>query len=213
MKKRGPPSKTAKQSNQPAVTLLDAARSIFVSEGLRGLSMRRVAQEAGCTTMAVYTQFGGKPGIVAALFDEGFEQLAQAQSLAMDEPDPKLQVIQLCRAYRETALKFPHHYALMLGRFSGDFSPSEDSAMRALATFTTLVQATTRLLEASGPVSKVRKASKTSIDEDAQRIASTLFALCHGWVSLEQAGMLPDSAEKDTHAFDLAIEAFVNSVA
>jgi AcrR family transcriptional regulator len=59
--------------------LLNAARNIFVNEGVKGLSVRRVAESAGCTTMAVYSRFKGKAEILGALFDEGFEQLASAQ--------------------------------------------------------------------------------------------------------------------------------------
>jgi AcrR family transcriptional regulator len=98
---------------------LDAARAILVCEGLPGLSVRRVADKAGCTTMAVYTQFAGKSGIVVALYDEGFERLAQAQAAVPTGLAPPDRICALCHAYRVTAHRFPHHYALMLGRVEG----------------------------------------------------------------------------------------------
>ncbi len=187
-----------------APSLLDAARAIFVSEGLPGLSVRRVAEQAGCTTMAVYTQFGGKPGIVAALYDEGFERLAEAQAAVPDHLAPNDRISALCQAYRTTAHRFPNHYALMLGRFSGEFALSEASAERASATLKTLERAAEAAL-----VPSRRTGRQHQITAEAQRMAHVLFALCHGWVSLELAGVLPDNGEEGSRRLDAAVRGWL----
>lgn len=112
-----------------------------MAEGVKGLSVRRVAQHAGCTTMAVYSRFGGKEGLLAALFDEGFERLADAQAKVDADMPPVARVLGLCRAYRATALAFPHHYALMLGAFSGEHLPPPECSERAMSTLLTLTKA------------------------------------------------------------------------
>jgi AcrR family transcriptional regulator len=175
--------------------LLDAAREAFVADGIEGLSLRRVAERAGCTTMAVYTRFGAKDGLVAALFDEGFEQLKLAQAEVAVDLDPAARVLGLCHAYRSTAHAFPHHYALMLGSASGSFEPSEESRAKSLATLNTLINA----VLACQPPGRGRQLR-------ASTLAHRLFAFCHGWVSLEQIGFLQGSAASQDKAFDDALK-------
>ena len=120
---------------------MNFARKIFVAEGGKGLSVRRVAQHASCTTMAVYSRFGGNEGLLEALFDEGFKRLADAQAKVDADLPPVARVLGHCRAYRATALAFPHHCALMLGAFSGEHLPSPGSSERAMSTLLTLTKA------------------------------------------------------------------------
>jgi AcrR family transcriptional regulator len=192
-------SKEITPTPDTSAALLDAARNIFVSEGLKGLSVRRVADAAGCTTMAVYSRFKGKEGILGALFDEGFEQL----SIAQQAVDPKLRnedrLLAFCRAYRKTAHAYPHHYALMLGNFSGEISPSPESQAKAFATLERLTDAVASLPSMQG---KNRAANV--------EIANRLFAFCHGWVSLERIGFFGD--EKNiAKQFDKAVLALLAS--
>ena len=47
-------------SAQVTSELLNAAESVLVKVGMRGLTVRAVAAEAGVAPMSVYNQFGGK---------------------------------------------------------------------------------------------------------------------------------------------------------
>lgn len=189
--------KTAAATTDAGAALLDAARDIFFEEGVRGLSVRRVAEKAGCTTMAVYSRFNGKEGILGALFDEGFEKL----SLAQRDIDPRLEneerLLAFCHAYRDTAHRYPHHYALMMGDFSGTLQPSLDSQAKALATLDSLTSAVKSMPQMT---TKNRLASA--------EIANRLFAFCHGWVSLERVRFFGAEQNADTQ-FDQAITALL----
>ena len=55
--------------------ILDAARSLLVSHGLRDFSLRQVARSVGRSATAIYLHFEGKDALVHALIDEGFESL------------------------------------------------------------------------------------------------------------------------------------------
>jgi AcrR family transcriptional regulator len=169
-----------------ATALLDATRDIFVNEGIKGLSVRRVAQQAGCTTMAVYSRFGGKDGLLGALFDEGFDRLSAAQQNVNADLPATERVLALCQAYRHTAQQFPHHYALMLGQFSGEHQPSPDSSAKAMATLQCLTEAVAACVS-PGKNRSVR----------AAEIAHRLFAYCHGWVCLERLGFFGNSSDSD----------------
>ncbi len=180
-----------------STALLDAARGIFEREGVKGISVRRVADSAGCTTMAVYSRFNGKDGILGALFDEGFDKLARAQQAVKPSLQNAARVLALCRAYRAVAHAHPHHYALMLGHFSGELTPSTASQAKALATLDCLADAVAAM---SGMRGKTRVACMT--------VAHQLFAFCHGWVSLEHMQFFATSKHSSS-AFDRAILALV----
>jgi AcrR family transcriptional regulator len=180
-----------------SAALIDAARDIFINEGVKGLSVRRVAQSAGCTTMAVYSRFKGKDGILGALFDEGFEKLANAQRAIDAKFKNEERVLAFCRAYRITALENPHHYALMLGQFSGELVPSESSQVKAMATLDYLA-------DAVAGMDAMKNQSRSVCAEMAER----LFAFCHGWVSLERMHFFGEIKTKSP-AFDRAVIALV----
>ncbi len=177
--------------------LLEAARDIFIDEGVKGLSVRRVAEKAGCTTMAVYSRFNGKEGILGALFDEGFEKLTLAQQAIDPRLENEERLLAFCRAYREIAHTYPHHYALMMGDFSGVLSPSQESQAKALASLDRLTSAV-----AAMPLMKGKK-RLASVE-----IANRLFAFCHGWVSLERMGFFGED-KKMEQQFNDAIRALM----
>ena len=58
--------------------LLDLADQRLAEEGPGALSMRRLANAAGCSTMVFYTAFGTKAGLLAALADREAERWIDA---------------------------------------------------------------------------------------------------------------------------------------
>src|SRR5688500_17526276 len=73
--------------DEVAQTLLKAASDVLAAEGATALTVRRIAAEAGVSTMNVYSRFGGKDGIVEHLFIEGFSRLRDAQDVGVtDDP-------------------------------------------------------------------------------------------------------------------------------
>ncbi|MFT7772371.1 TetR/AcrR family transcriptional regulator [Roseateles sp.] len=60
---------------QLKLELLDRAWSIYSAEGAGALSMRRLAQDAGLSTMALYSYFPSKQALLEGLWLEVFEAL------------------------------------------------------------------------------------------------------------------------------------------
>lgn len=58
--------------------ILDAARALFVREGLEGASLRAIAAEAGYTPAALYFHFESKEAIYAALLEDSLAALNAA---------------------------------------------------------------------------------------------------------------------------------------
>jgi AcrR family transcriptional regulator len=70
------------------MALLDAAERIVEAGGLEALSVRRVANEVGTTTRAVYSLFGSKDGLVVALGVRAFDLLRDSINSLPVTDDP-----------------------------------------------------------------------------------------------------------------------------
>ena len=68
----------ARRTDDTGTAILRAASDLLAAEGPGALSVRRIAAAAGCSTMGLYSRFGGKDGVVDELFAEGFEHLCAA---------------------------------------------------------------------------------------------------------------------------------------
>ena len=179
-----------------ATRLVDEAGRLLSEEGAAALSLRRLATATGTSTMAVYTLFGDKRGLLAAMYRAGFERLGAAMSSAVAGIDDPLSALaELGLAYRRAALANPHLYDLMFGRPVAAFDPDPADRETAEATFRPLVDAVQRCMD-SGVI----------VAADAERVASYLWAVSHGMVSLELAGQLADDlAARDAAYTDALI--------
>jgi AcrR family transcriptional regulator len=160
--------------------LVDEAARILIAEGPDGLSLRKLAAAAGVSTMPVYTLFGDKQGLLAAMHREGFRRLGEALAGVPRTDDPLGDVIALGLAYRRAALDSPHLYGLMFGRAAPGFSPAPEDQAAADLTYRPLVEGVERCHQAgvfagAGP----------------ERIALHLWATAHGMVSLELNNHIP----------------------
>ena len=70
------------------MALLEAGARVLAREGPAALTTRRVADEVGASTTAVYTLFGGKGGLVREIYIEGFARLAEAFAAVERGHDP-----------------------------------------------------------------------------------------------------------------------------
>lgn len=158
--------------------MIDEAGRILMSEGLAGLSLRKLAIAAGTSTMSVYTRFGSKPHLLAAMRREGFRRLGVALSSALALPDPLERMTAVGVAYRQAALASPSLYGLMFGPQPADLEVSSADQEAADATYQILVDGVRDNVSAGW------------LAGDPERIALHLWSVTHGMVSLELAGAL-----------------------
>lgn len=64
------PSLRDEQKALTRLRLIDAAESVFARSGFHGATVEEIAQEAGATTGALYSNFAGKEDLFLALFEE-----------------------------------------------------------------------------------------------------------------------------------------------
>jgi len=66
----------AERTERNRARVLEAARTVFLERGYAGATVDAIADEAGFTKGAVYSQFAGKPDLLLALLHERIEQRA-----------------------------------------------------------------------------------------------------------------------------------------
>lgn len=129
--------------------LIDIAARLISEAGPGALSTRRLAAEAGTSTMAVYTYFGGLPALVRAVVAEGFARLAEHLGSVVRTADPLSDLAALATAYRANAHANPHLYAVMFGTASlGGYRRDVEETDEARGTFEVLVDGVRRAADA-----------------------------------------------------------------
>jgi AcrR family transcriptional regulator len=118
----------ARQVARTAVSdgLLDLADARLGVEGPAALSMRRLANAAGCSTMVFYSAFGTKAGLLRALAArEAQRWIDEATTLA--DPDPRAWLDAVAAALQAAAVARPHHRALL---FDGEVGADAVAQLR-----------------------------------------------------------------------------------
>jgi AcrR family transcriptional regulator len=176
----------ARSDDETGQAILEAASRILSDEGSDALTVRRIATEAGCSTMGLYSRFGGKDGVVDQLYVQGFTQLCDAMS-QLPRTDDALADLRTCaEEYRRTSLAHATHYMVMFGGAVPGFQPTETSKKVAHDAFDRLVARVQRC-----------------IDDDlfggrAPELAEVLWGSMHGLVMLELVGVNPVGEDPGT---------------
>jgi AcrR family transcriptional regulator len=181
--------------------ILEAALRLLTDEGHSALTVRRVATEAGCSTIGVYTWFGGKDGLVDAVWRDGFASFERA--LRRAKPlDGKFGMLRAqAAAYRKWALRNPRYYRVMFMNAVVDHQPSEELVQVSLAAYLALQNAVQTA------------ANKGELaTEDLDAVAMACWGTVHGLVAIELSSAAPPS--KSTRqlferAYDLGVGALI----
>jgi AcrR family transcriptional regulator len=169
----------ARRTDDTGSAILRAASELLATEGPGALSVRRIAAAAGCSTMGLYSRFGGKDGVVDELFAEGFEHLCAAMQ-SLPTTGVALDEFRACaRQYRLTALEHSTHYMVMFGGAVPGFEPSAENHLVAKESFDLLVARVQRCIDAA------------DFSGEAVRIAEIAWGAMHGMVMLELIGLDP----------------------
>lgn len=179
--------------------LLDVAAERIARHGFDGLSLRALAAASGTSTTAVYSLFGGKPGLLSALHERAFRRFGAEQAAVGVSDDPVEDVVRLGLAYRRSALADPHGYGIMFGDEVVPDRVAPELREAAAATFVPLLDAVQRCV-ASG---------RFRHDVQPPAIATALWANVHGLVSLELGNFMPPMAGDPAAVFEAAVRAAV----
>jgi AcrR family transcriptional regulator len=93
--------------------ILDAARDLFVSDGYRNVSIRKIAERIEYSPAAIYSYFPSKDDIFFALAEEGFRRLDAKVRSAGQFDDPLADVRAAWWAYYEFSKEQREFFELM----------------------------------------------------------------------------------------------------
>lgn len=173
--------------------LIEATGRLLRDRGLQGVSLRRVAEACDVSTQMIYTLFGGKPGLLRAVWDEGFERLADTLEEVGDDLPPRDRLRRLGQAYRRFALAHPELYEAMFARSLEEFRPASADVERDTRAFAILLECVEDCLEA-GHFAGL----------EARAVADALWAAVHGAAELELSGFYEDD-ERAERQFELVL--------
>jgi AcrR family transcriptional regulator len=93
--------------------ILTAARDLFVAEGYRNVSMRKIAERIEYSPAAIYSYFPSKDDIFFALSEEGFRLLAEAVASSAKATDPLERIRRGLVAFYAFSKTHPEYFELM----------------------------------------------------------------------------------------------------
>ena len=94
--------------------ILTAARDLFLTDGYRNVSMRKIAERIEYSPAAIYSYFPSKDDIFFALAEEGFRLLAESGLGSVKTiADPLERLRRGLWAFYEFSKMYPDHFELM----------------------------------------------------------------------------------------------------
>jgi AcrR family transcriptional regulator len=161
-----------------AAALLAAAERAVEAGGAEALAVRGIAKDVGTSTRAVYSLFGSKDGLMAALGVRAFDFLRAGLDALPATHNPAADLVEVGLVFRRLATERPALYSTGVQRDVPDLPPWQPVCDAADAAFAVLVRRVARLSDAG-------------LLGEYSVIEATLqfHALCEGLATLELRGM------------------------
>jgi AcrR family transcriptional regulator len=188
-------------TNATAAALLAAAEGIVETGGVDALSVRSVAAEVGTTTRAVYSLFGSKSGLVAALGAHAFDLLGGGVSALPETDDPVADLVAAGLVFRAFACGHPSLFQIAVQKMAVPPDLANRFRSAAQAAFAHLEHRIGRLDQ------RVGLGGRSTHDAACQ-----FHALCEGLAALELRGGL-DNASHAERQWRQALEALISGFA
>ena len=93
--------------------IMNAARDLFVNEGIESVSMRKIADAVEYSPTVIYQYFTDKEGLLHEICTEDFASLAETFQQLAQVADPLERIRQIGITYGKFGLAYPNHYRLM----------------------------------------------------------------------------------------------------
>ncbi len=167
--------------------VIDAGVRLLERDGVSALRARTVAAEAGTSTMAVYTHFGGMTGLLDAIAREVFDRFTVVLTEVPLTDDPVADFLAMGLAYHDFAMANPQRYQLMFGTSAPASIAQHRSDLTQTGTATDRAEWAASFGALRQAVHRMMAAGRIRTDDEAA-VAGRLWSINHGAVMLETAG-------------------------
>lgn len=155
--------------------ILAAAERIFVEHGYEGATIRKIADEVGLSSTALYMHFSEKGEILHEICRQAFAALLEVnQTIAAEPGGPQARLRHMLRAYIDFGFANPNAYRLIYMTRPVELAHGALSAAQELGG--SLYRSFEQVVEDAEAAGLLRG--------DARTTAQALWAGCHGLVSL-----------------------------
>lgn len=188
--------------------ILVAALELFKTHGYREVSMRKVAAKAGCSVATIYYYYPHKDALYLDVLKSGFQTLFESlvQSPAATSAPPlaptsaRARVDRLISLFYDFSLKHPTYYDLMFTLPVPKYLDYIGTKMEAAAWDEKQV-AVANLGLAADVIREGVAAGEFLPDVDPRHAALAILSVCHGVISLQRSGVLPELDEEFKEAY------------
>ena len=171
--------------------ILRCARDLYLSDGIEGFSMRKLARCVGCTAPALYRHYESKDEVMREVVTEAYHLFTQYLYRALEGTTPTERFLLAGRSYFDFALEQPALYEIIyvpaevLGAQSVDASIAEQAS--AVGQFWS---------------DRVREMMDAGFLKkgDPFEISTTLWGHAHGLISIYHRGLLPKHSLQEFRA-------------
>ena len=182
-----------------SAALLDAAERIVAADGLGAVSVRALADEVHTTTRAIYSLFGSKDGLIAALGARIFDLLAAAVDAVPTTQDPGADLVEAgVKGFRRLVVEHPALFQLGIQQTHAATDTQLAEIRGAAARAWPALQARVTRLQQHG------RLGTRSVDD----AATAFHALCEGLAALEIRCAFP--AEAAEHLWRDSLTALID---
>jgi AcrR family transcriptional regulator len=155
--------------------ILEAAERIFVAEGYEGATIRKIADEVGVSSTALYMHFPDKSAILLEICEETIKLLlARNREIAAKPVDSVVRVRMMLDAYMRWGMEHPNPYQLVYSVPRPETAVASGAAHDLAAACYDVFSGVVREIAAAG---RLRHGS-------ADSAAQALWMSCHGVVAL-----------------------------
>lgn len=155
---------------------VECARKVFAEEGAHGLTMRRLAAEAGYSAGTIYLYFPSRRDLLREVWKEDMVALNERFTEAAREAEPLGRLQALCRSWADFWFENPDHFKAMFLEVESQYVTeraafAEDDSVQDLHRL--FLRETTEAMKAG-----------QLAENDAKVVCHSLLAAVHGVVAL-----------------------------
>jgi len=177
------------EGHERRAEILAAAERIFVEHGYEGATIRKIADEVGLSSTALYMHFADKGAILQEICRQAFEALLLANRRAVEQSGPAEERLRrMMRAYVQFGFDNPNAYRLVYMTRPAELNEGPRSSARE--TGVELFRSFEQVVEELEGAGRLRV--------DARTAAQAFWAGGHGVVSLMISKPYFDWVDRDT---------------